>query len=93
MRCANPECRTESKYLRSASLYWIHERSSGGEVAKGRFIWLCSMCAAEYVVETWRPAGQQLRRRRSVEGCPPAKAPHSGPKDNLVEGLGRREQA
>lgn len=72
MWCANPECRLESSYLRSGCLYWIDEHPANGEVTKGRFIWLCRMCIAEFVVETWRPPGQQIQRRSSAHaGTPP----------------------
>lgn len=77
MRCANPECRMESSYLRSGSLYWINEHPADGEVTKGRFIWLCRMCVAELVVETWRPPGQQLRRRATGDGVTSSKPPRS----------------
>lgn len=64
MHCANPHCRVESAYLRSGRVYGIHEDASG----RVRFIWLCSRCASKFVVETWRPAGQQLRRSEPLEG-------------------------
>lgn len=59
MYCANPDCRVESAYLRGGRLHWIEE--SRGHGKRGRFIWLCSTCAPKFVVETWRPAGQQLQ--------------------------------
>jgi hypothetical protein len=58
MRCANPQCHTESDYLRSGSLYQIAGDSPGRQ---GRFIWLCSHCSPRFRVETWRPPGQQLQ--------------------------------
>src|SRR5689334_18555926 len=63
MHCANPQCRVESAYLRSGRVYGIHEDES----RRVRFIWLCSRCASKFVVETWRPAGQQLRRSEPLD--------------------------
>lgn len=60
MRCANPPCQVESSYLRSGSLYCIDEVLGPASVRR-RFIWLCGTCAPRFVVETWRPPGQQLR--------------------------------
>jgi transposase-like protein len=79
MRCGNPECKAEAIYLRSGSLYYISLHHSMGASRDGeqkRLIWLCSECCKHFVVETWRPAGQQLRhqeepaRRKSVLSSP-----------------------
>lgn len=61
MRCANPECRMESAYLRSGTLHWIEEQRVDAGEKRGRFIWLCSICAPKFVVQSWRPPGQQLQ--------------------------------
>ena len=63
MRCANTECRIESAYLRGGSLHWIEEAVSAISGSRGRFIWLCDRCAPMFVVQSWRPPGQQLRSR------------------------------
>lgn len=60
MRCANPQCQVESKYLRDGGLYAIDELRPHSNVTQRRFIWLCPHCSQDFVVETWRPAGQQL---------------------------------
>lgn len=65
MRCANPPCKVESSYLRSGSLYSIDEVVAHAG-RRRRFIWLCSTCAPHFVVETWRPPGQQLRPSASL---------------------------
>ena len=79
MRCGNPECKMESLYLRSGSLYYISVRGTTGtspEDEHKSLIWLCSECSIHFVVETWRPAGQQLRhqaepaRRKSALSSP-----------------------
>lgn len=64
MRCANAQCQIESDYLRSGSLYAIDEHSVNARGRQSRFIWLCSQCTPRFVVETWRPPGQQLRPGR-----------------------------
>jgi hypothetical protein len=30
-----------------------------------RVVWLCSACSDKYVVQTWRPLGEQVRLRES----------------------------
>jgi hypothetical protein len=67
MRCANPECRTESNYFRGGALGWIDDNLGEDAVVKGRFIWLCPACVQEFVIERWRPPGEQLRRRWAAE--------------------------
>ena len=61
MRCANPKCHRESHYLRDGRLYSIDETNPHTGRTHRRFIWLCSTCAPSFVVETWRPPGEQLR--------------------------------
>ena len=61
MRCANPECRIESAYLRGGTLHWIEEVESAMSGSRGRFIWLCNRCAPMFVVQNWRPPGERLR--------------------------------
>lgn len=64
MRCANPLCKVESLYFRSGSLHWIDCVNAGAahsRVEHRRIIWLCGECSRHFLVETWRPAGQQLR--------------------------------
>jgi hypothetical protein len=60
MRCANPQCQVESDYLRDGGLYAIDELIPHSKLRQSRFIWLCPRCSEDFVVETWRPAGQQL---------------------------------
>lgn len=69
MQCANLQCQAESAYLRDGGLYWIEEVVGGGHAKRGRYIWLCGTCAPRFVVETWRPPGEQLRPAGAL--CPP----------------------
>lgn len=65
MRCANPGCQAEVLYFRSGSLHWIDKPSqlAGAPQRRAtRLIWLCAECSRKLVVQTWRPAGQQLRQ-------------------------------
>lgn len=65
MRCANPGCHTEALYFRSGSLHWIDSQPQleGAPLLRAtRLIWLCAVCSKSLKVETWRPAGQQIRR-------------------------------
>lgn len=68
MRCANPICNAEALYFRSGSLHWVDATTFYGEeqMPRMQMIWLCAECSRFYVVETWRPAGQQVRRRESI---------------------------
>ncbi len=66
MKCANPLCGFESLYFRSGSLHCIdsREEARGARAqAPRKLIWLCRECTKLWFVETWRPPGQQLRRR------------------------------
>jgi hypothetical protein len=66
MQCANPLCRAESIYFRSGSLHAIDRFEHYDLGVKGReqsVIWLCAKCSPCFVVETWRPPGQQMQPR------------------------------
>jgi hypothetical protein len=67
MNCANPQCKAESKYFRSGSLHCIDCGEGTDSRCRGerrRLIWFCRNCSDDWSVETWRPAGQQICRRR-----------------------------
>lgn len=74
MFCANPGCHRESRYLREGSLYCIDQPEKDTGRGQMRFIWLCGTCAPSFVVETWRPPGEQLRRSAPA-ALPPAPHP------------------
>jgi len=67
MRCANPTCSAESLYFRDGSLYWINVTNPKDPfVCDGgaqKLIWLCPKCSSLFIVQTWRPPGQQIRQR------------------------------
>ena len=66
MRCANSLCRIETKYFRGGSLHCIDRCDQGKTGRSGeqrQLVWLCPECSSSFVVETWRPPGQQLIAR------------------------------
>lgn len=65
MRCATPDCPAEALYFRSGSLHWVDEPAAirSEQQHRMQLIWLCAECSRNYVVQTWRPVGQQVRRR------------------------------
>lgn len=69
MRCANQTCSSESLYLRDGGLYWINpdrdEYWCPQEERTRKIVWLCRECSKHFVVETWRPPGEQIRSRES----------------------------
>jgi len=71
MRCANPGCRVESLYFRGGSLNWVEVIDPNdpftAEGVTQKLIWLCPECSSQFEVQTWRPPGQQIRRRNN--GC------------------------
>jgi hypothetical protein len=65
MRCGNPSCTNESAYFRSGSLHCVDlcTPDRDPDMQKRQVIWLCHGCSMRLTVESWRPAGQQLRLR------------------------------
>lgn len=64
MKCANPLCKAESLYFRSGSLHCIDRFGQRGTHGDGeQIIWLCRDCSTHFIVQTWRPQGQQIRPR------------------------------
>jgi len=66
LECEIPSCKAREKFLRSGSLHLMDVKSEDG-LATRKLIWLCQECTSRYVIQPWRPIGQQLRLR------PPAK--------------------
>lgn len=66
MCCANSGCEVEALYSRSGSLHWIDSLVllDGPPPRRTiRLIWLCSACGLNVLVETWRPANEQIHRQ------------------------------
>ena len=74
LECAIPKCGNREKFLRSGSLDLIESERENGRVAK-EMIWLCASCTSQYTVQTWRPAGEQIRRRPPDLGPTPGMIP------------------
>ncbi len=70
MKCANSKCGAEALYFRSGSLHWIDAKEEYGNDGGQRPVWLCSECSEIYVVQPWRPAGEQLRLRAAARPIP-----------------------
>lgn len=84
MRCANPQCNSQSGYLRDGSLFWIDDLSAATGLPRRSFIWLCPACTPLFEVQTWRPPGQQLVLKSSGEPTtlrrqPPQRTPRLHP--------------
>lgn len=78
MKCANSECRVEADYFRNGSVHWIDDPGKDeGEGTIQRAIWLCAECTEIYVVDSWRPPGEQLRLRRDAGARMPLVEPSS----------------
>jgi hypothetical protein len=70
MQCANPECTTQTLYLRSGGIFSVdvlHGIGRTGEcqITQRRVIWLCDARIGAFSIETWRPPGQPVRPSRS----------------------------
>jgi len=86
MTCANPDCGTQTLYLRSGALYDV-DFLGGTETGEcqniqRRVIWLCDACSGVFAVETWRPPGEQLR----PSGSPRIALPRAAAGTDSAEG-------
>ena len=67
MKCANFLCSSEELYFRSGTLHAIDceaaEFVADQRVVRQKVIWLCDQCSQDFIVDTWRPPGQQLHAR------------------------------
>ena len=62
LECAIPNCGGRERSLCSGTLHLADiVRNDGSSVKK--MIWLCAGCTRQYLVQTWRPAGEQIRLR------------------------------
>ena len=72
--CAIPECSASQRTLDSGNLHLIDALIEVGGVvsdqSRKKYVWLCSACSEAYVVQTWRPAGHQIRRRKPQPALP-----------------------
>ncbi len=62
--CAIPGCREQESHLRSGSLQLLDVRIRGNRAVK-KLVWFCAGCTGKYVVQGWRPAGEQIRLRKA----------------------------
>lgn len=74
LNCAVPGCSATQHALHSGRLHLIDTPlETGMGQSRKKYIWLCSECSKTHVVQTWRPAGEQIRRKalRPVLAFPP----------------------
>jgi hypothetical protein len=64
LNCAVPGCTKTQAALDSGRLHLIDTPvETGSGQSRKKYIWLCAECSEMYVVQTWRAAGEQIRRR------------------------------
>jgi hypothetical protein len=72
--CAVPECSSSQRALHSGNLHLIDTPIDGAEAgspqSRKKYVWLCSECSKTHVVQTWRPAGEQIRHRKPNPALP-----------------------
>ncbi len=64
LKCAIPGCEAEEKFLRSGTLQIVDTAKE--ERMTKRMIWFCSACTPKYVVQCWRPSGEQVQPRIEI---------------------------
>lgn len=65
LKCAISGCKAQQKFLRSGSLQLLDVLTSDRQMVK-RMVWFCAECTEKYVVQSWRPAGEQIRLRKTA---------------------------
>lgn len=66
LTCAIPGCLASQHALHSGRLHLIDTPvEAGSGQSRKKYVWLCSACSTTHVVQTWRPAGEQIRLRVS----------------------------
>jgi hypothetical protein len=64
LKCAIPGCEAQEKSLQSGTLQIVDTAKE--ERMTKRMIWFCSACTPKYVVQSWRPSGEQVQPRREI---------------------------
>lgn len=67
LKCAIPKCCSREKSLRSGTIHLADVPRNDGSASK-RMIWLCDACSRRFCVQSWRPAGEQIRPRSHHAG-------------------------
>ena len=64
LNCAVPGCSATQAALHSGRLHLIDTPvEAGSPQSRKKYVWLCAECSETYVVQTWRAAGEQIRRK------------------------------
>jgi hypothetical protein len=76
IKCANPECGAELKYLRGGRLFLLDREVHTGDeqvhrpvyenVRVRKYFWLCEKCAVKYTIRRWINHGIELEMRRKA---------------------------
>jgi len=62
LECVTPGCDVHERLLRSGTLHLLDVVTADQRVVK-KIVWMCAGCTKKYVVQTWRPAGEQIQRK------------------------------
>ena len=72
--CAIPECSASQIALQTGNLHLIDTLIDGALAgtpqSRKKYVWVCSDCSKTHVVQIWRPAGDQIRRRQAKAPLP-----------------------
>jgi len=64
LNCAVPGCSVTQASLHSGRLHLIDMPiEAGSSESRKKYVWLCAECSETHVVQTWRAAGEQIRRK------------------------------
>ncbi len=66
LHCAIRGCNVHEMFLRSGSLQLLDVRTEDNRIVR-KMVWFCPECSEKYVVQSWRPANEQIRVRASME--------------------------
>jgi len=71
LTCAISGCLSSQTTLQSGRLHLIDTPLEATPAqSRKKYVWLCSTCSEQYVVQTWRAAGEQIQRRRPAPTLP-----------------------
>jgi hypothetical protein len=76
IKCANPGCNAELKYLRGGRLFLLEReqftmqdgvrRPVYESVRVRKYFWLCEKCAGQYTIRRWTSHGIEIVPRRKA---------------------------
>lgn len=63
LECVIPGCDVHERLLRSGTLHLLDVVTADQRVVR-KMVWMCAGCTKKYVVQIWRPAGEQIQLRK-----------------------------